>query len=360
MATTDATAPDVARAAELAALLPVALLVARDAPPEEMYGVLCERVAGLFAADTSSVIRLKGPERGVVLGVWRVAGVRGMPVNAELDFDARNSALGRMARTRRPARADSYEGSTGELPLLMKASGLRSSLAAPVLVHGELWGALVAATGSAQPFPPGSEERLLPFAELIGQSVANAEARRRLVASADEARRGLERALHEGPQQHLLALSLKLRVAYGQAPPGSDLAHLIEDALTEAAATGTALGDLARSLHPTVLKERGLAAAVQALAARAGVPVALRELPARRFGATAETTAYAVVAEVLAGVDSGEASVVVADRGRRLHVEVCGRIGTTDLRDLSQRVAAIGGRLDVEADAVRARIPVAS
>jgi GAF domain-containing protein len=341
---------------QLAALHRVALTVARDAPPDEVFAVVTEQAAGMLSSEASGVLRFLGEERAVVLGAWIRPGTRGLPVNAELDFDARNSALGRMRLTRQPARADSYEESSGELPLIMRASGLRSSLAAPVIVHGDLWGALVVATAGEQPLPPGTEARLPPFAELVAQALINAEARRGLVTAGDEARRELERALHKGPKQQLLSLQLKLRVALGKAPPGSEQAALIEDALAEATAAGASLTELARGLHPAVLMERGIAAAVQALAARAAVPVFMRELPARRFDTTAETTAYAVVAAAVAGSKSSEVVVAVADRGHQLLVEVAG--GSCDLRTLTERVAAVGGRLEVGEAAVRAVIPV--
>ncbi|MEA2247189.1 MAG: hypothetical protein QOH46_1718, partial [Solirubrobacteraceae bacterium] len=184
----------------------------------------------------------------------------------------------------------------------------------------------------------------------------------------DEARRRLERELHEGTQQHLLALTLKLRVARGRAPAGSEIAGLLNDALAEAELANTSLRDLARALYPIVLTQRGLTAALQALTARAGVPVRLLEHPRRRFPPPAESTAYFVVADALAVARSHatEVTVLVGDRGDQLVVEVRDD-GVADpgerMPGLADRVAAVGGRLRVDAlqdggSLVRAEVPV--
>ena len=82
-------------------------------------------------------------------------------------------------------------------------------------------------------------------------------------------RRRLERALHEGAHQHVVALALKLRVALGRAEPDSAEAEVLRDLLADAMEANNELSELARELHPAVLSERGLAAALQALGARA-------------------------------------------------------------------------------------------
>jgi signal transduction histidine kinase len=359
-----------AEAERTAALLQIATLIARDAPEEVLFAAVAEHAARRLGTEAASVFRYVGDERAVVVGVWRERGSRGLPVNAELDFHARNSALGRVRRTRRPARADSYEGHTGELPVVMRAIDVRASVAAPVMLGDEVWGAIAASTTRAQPLPPGSEHRLVDFTDLVGLAVANAEARRRdaasrvrLVEAGDEARRRLERDLHEGVQQHLLALTLKLRLAHGRVEPGSELAGLLEDALDEAQVANAALRELARGLYPIVLSERGLGAALQALTARAAVPVSLLELPRRRFGALAEATAYFAVADALAAAtraDAAEVAVLIGDRGDRLVAEIRAGVAVEPPAGLAERVAAVGGRLTVDdGDSVlRAEIPV--
>ncbi len=361
------------------ALLRIARLVAAEARHDVLFAAVSEAVGPLLGVQAASVLRFVGDERAVVVGVWREGGKRGLPVNAEVDFDRRNSALGRAHSTRRPARVDNYEGARGELPLMMKLIDVRSSVAAPVLVGGEPWGAVVVSTTEPEPLPADSEERLAEFAGLVGLALANGESRRRLadsrrriVEAADESRRRLEHDLHEGAQQHLVALTLKLRVARARASP--ELAELLDDALVDALETNVALSDLARALHPAVLTERGLNAALQALAARVAVPVHLRELPGRRFPPMVETTAYVVVCDVLANVvehaHATEARVAVADGGDMLRVEVSDDgiggarlIAGRGLRNLADRAAAVGGGLEVESPRgegtiVRVDIPV--
>jgi signal transduction histidine kinase len=357
-----ATGPDVERAEALAALNRVAMLVARAAPLESVFHTAGEQSATLLGGASGAVLRFLGDERAVVLSIWREPGSRGFPVNAELDFQGPHSALALARSTRRAARLDSFDG-PGELPLYMRASGARAAVAAPVLVegHDEVWGALAVARNREEAFPPAAEQRLVPLAELVAQAVENSEARRRLVQAADESRQRLERELHEGAQQHLLALTLKLRLSHERAEEGSLLAQLLAEAITDANEASAALDDLGRSLHPAMLAERGLAPALQALAARAAIPVHLREVPARRFHATTEATIYGVVVDGVRSADC-EVEVSVADRGDRLHVELRGCAGT-GLEDAIDRVAALGGHLEVgpvagDDTVVRATVPV--
>jgi signal transduction histidine kinase len=354
-----------------AALLAVARLVAECAPEDVVFAAVCEQVAHTTGASATSVLRYVGDERAIALGTWRQGGSRGVPVNAELDFDHTNSALGRVRVTRRPARAEGYDRLHGELPALMQAIGLRATVAAPILLGDEPWGAIVASTSADEPLPPESEPRLVEFAELVALAVASADERRRLaragvhaVEANDASRRRLERGLHEGAHQHLVSLALKLRVARTHAT--GQAAELLDDALAEAMAATVALRDLSRSLHPAMLSERGLPPALLALAARSDVPVHLRELPGRRFAPVVETTAYKLAAEALAEATAAgatEVGVRVGDRGEAVVVKVTDD-GRPDgrpreaVRELGARVVALGGALEAGAGVVRATLPL--
>jgi signal transduction histidine kinase len=318
------------------------------------FSEVAHNAAAILGAEAAGVLRFLGEERGVIVGVWRAGGTRGMPVNAEVDFDRRDSAIGRARSTGAPARMDSYKGRRGELPVVMDSIGLRSSVAAPILLEAGPWGAVVVATAREEPLPAESEQRLGALAELLARAVAGGEARRaledsrqRVAEGADQARRQLERELHEGPHQLVLALTLKLRVARSQAENGSKLAGLLDDAIAGATETDAALRDLARRMFPVILRERGLAAAVQAVAVRAAVPVHLRRLPSRRFPAMVEASAYFAIAGALASA-AGEASVVVADEGDRISIEVRDAGGGALAGSDGERVAAAGGSLVVE------------
>src|SRR5688500_5298066 len=164
---------DIQVVSEQAALLRVAVLVARAAPQRELFAAVAEEAARALAVDAGAVLRYVGEERAVVVGSWRADGKRTMPVNAELDFGRTTSALGLVRSRRRPARVAGYENARGELPIVMKSIGMRASVAAPVLAGGEVWGALVASATDEAALPAGSEQRLTGLAELVTQALAN-------------------------------------------------------------------------------------------------------------------------------------------------------------------------------------------
>jgi PAS domain S-box-containing protein len=181
----------------------------------------------------------------------------------------------------------------------------------------------------------------------------------RIVQAADAARRRIERDLHDGAQQRLLALALEVRLARSRldADPAQAGPFLerVGDELTEAS---TELRELARGIHPAVLTERGLGPALTALAGRAAVPVEILELPQGRLSAALETTAYFTVAEALTNVTKyaqathATVSAVVDDGALVVEVRDDGVGGArasagSGLSGLADRVAACDGTLDV-------------
>ncbi len=186
--------------------------------------------------------------------------------------------------------------------------------------------------------------------------------RARLVAAGDEARRRLERNLHDGAQQRLVALSISLRLAQAKAERDpAETKRLLEQASQDLALALDELRELARGIHPAVLTDRGLAAALETLVARAPVPVELTT-PRERLPAPIEAAAYYVVAEAVTNaVKHAEASgidVTVTVPNGRVVVEVCDDgvggadpTGGTGLSGLADRVAALDGTLRVESDA---------
>jgi signal transduction histidine kinase len=197
--------------------------------------------------------------------------------------------------------------------------------------------------------------------------------RARLVVAADEARRRLERNLHDGAQQRLMSLLLSLRLARAKARRDPAVADLLDGAVAELAEALEELRELARGIHPEILTRRGLAAALNVAAERAPVPVDV-DVPAARFAEAVEAAAYYVVSEALANVakyaGASRASVRVRATGGRLEVEVSddGAGGAdnsrgTGLRGLEDRVAALDGSFSIESPAgggtrVRAEIPL--
>jgi hypothetical protein len=200
------------------------------------------------------------------------------------------------------------------------------------------------------------------------------DARARVIAAGDAERRRLERDLHDGAQQRLVSLALTLRIAEQRAAKGDgDAVELVRQAGEEAGLALSELRDLARGIHPAILTNRGLAAALDDLAARATVPVEIVAAPAERLPDTVEAAAYFFVSECLANVgkhaQASGATVSVTVSGGALVVEVTDDgIGGVDLRGsgiqgLQDRVGASGGRLQVVSPAgqgtrMRAEIPL--
>jgi signal transduction histidine kinase len=196
----------------------------------------------------------------------------------------------------------------------------------------------------------------------------------RLVAAADRERRRLERDLHDGAQQRLVSLSVRLRLLASGLVPGSEAGGLLADARTELAAALQELRDLARGIHPAVLSDRGLPAALEGLTARAPLPVELLVELNGRPPEQVEVAAYYLVSEALTNTlkhsDATTAGVSVARRGTQLVVEVADdgaggadRVTGSGLRGLTDRIEALGGRLEVSSSAgagttLRAEIPL--
>jgi signal transduction histidine kinase len=198
--------------------------------------------------------------------------------------------------------------------------------------------------------------------------------RARIVAAGDEERRRLERNLHDGAQQRLVSLSLSLRLAQTQLHRSPEMAEqLLESARDELAQALEELRELARGIHPAILTDRGLDAALEALASRAPLPVEI-ERPPTSLPAPVEAAAYYVVSEALANVakyaDASEVRVSVDQMNGSAQVEVSDDgIGGADpakgsgLRGLADRIAALNGTLVVESEpgrgtTIRAEIPL--
>src|SRR5215213_2158431 len=139
-------------------------------------------------------------------------------------------------------------------------------------------------------------------AELRAQTHELRGSRARLVAVGDAERRRLERDLHDGAQSRFAGVALHLRLAQRKAPPDSELAQMLEAAIGELHAGIEELRELARGIHPAVLTQRGLEAALESLAGRAALPVELRVTLDRRLPSPVETAAYFAVSEALANV----------------------------------------------------------
>lgn len=218
---------------------------------------------------------------------------------------------------------------------------------------------------------PGENERLRARVSDL------TETRARVVDAADAERRRIERDLHDGAQQHLVSLAMNLGRARAKFEDDPEAAReLIARAHEEAKDSIAALRDVVRGVHPAVLTDRGLDAALSALAARSPVPVTLRVDISGRCGPTAEAIAYFVVSEALTNAarhaDARRIEVHVEREGDRLLVAVAddGRGGAADrpgggLSGLRDRVAAVDGTFHLDSPAgagttVSVEVPCAS
>jgi signal transduction histidine kinase len=255
--------------------------------------------------------------------------------------------------------------------------------AIPVRHQGELLGVIGVRKPQGEALKPAEAKLLEDLASQGGLVLRNVRlieelkmSRQRLVTAQDEERRRLERDLHDGAQQRLVAISLALRMASGMVDPEKDPS--VRDRLDMASdELGRALSELrefARGIHPAILTDRGLVPALRALAERSTVPTTVEGMVEGRLPAAVEAAAYFVVSEALANVgkySKATAVTVRADQVERvLNVEVTDDgIGGADpsrgsgLRGLGDRVAAVDGTLEVdsppgEGTRLNVRIPI--
>jgi PAS domain S-box-containing protein len=364
-------------AAEQAALQRVATRVAGNAPPEQVFQLVTEEVCRLLGLRTAVLHRFEGGRRSTVVGKFGAPTGR-FELGNSIEIET-GSAL-QVAETGAPARSD-YSQLTGAGAVELRELGFCGSVGVPITVAGTTWGALVVALKEDETLPLETEHRLQAFAELVALAVASADARDALAASrlriveaGDTERRRLERNLHDGAQQRLVALAVGLRLAQAKlrsSPDDADrllqsLAGELGDALTE-------LRELAQGIHPAVLAERGLAPALEVVAARAPLAVRLDVDLSERLPEQVETAAYYTVSEALANVvkhaEASVASVRVSCDGGQIVVEVADDgVGGADaelgsgLRGLRDRVETLDGELLVESPpgrgtVVRAELP---
>jgi signal transduction histidine kinase len=198
--------------------------------------------------------------------------------------------------------------------------------------------------------------------------------RARLVEAGDAERRRLERDLHDGAQSRLVALAVKLRLARMKASDQPEVEAILDESSAELQASLDELRELARGIHPAVLTDRGLGAALESLASRAPLPVQIAGAPPDELPPTVTTAIYFVVSEALTNVAkyarASSATVAVRRAADTVVVEVSDDgVGGADiasgsgLRGLSDRVATLDGRLELdsqpgEGTQVRAEIPV--
>ena len=169
---------------EQAALRHVATLVAQGAEPTAVFDAVCEVTGRLVGAASVNLAQFTPDEMNLTRAGWSERGTH-VPPGTRLPLDGESiNALIRQSHA--PARVDSYEGRSGRLAARLRELGIRSEVGAPVVVDGEVWGALIAGTDQAGPLPPGTEGRVAGFADLVATAIANADAHEELKLLADE------------------------------------------------------------------------------------------------------------------------------------------------------------------------------
>jgi GAF domain-containing protein len=346
-------------AAEQAALRRIATHVAQGRLPEEIFSAVADEVAAAMGA-VAAVARFDEEGRSVV--ITGISEETGAPIGTRLELTD-GMASAEVHRTGRPARVDGYDWSarSGPAAEVARRFGIASQVATPIVVEGHLWGTMVA-IGQAR-LAEDVEQRMERFTELLATAIANAESKhelaaslRRIVSAGDEARRRIERDLHDGIQQRLIALSFRAR-AMTRRPPGelpglaAELSEGLKDASDE-------LREISRGIHPTILTEAGLGPALRALARRSDVPVDVDVSLDERLPGPVEAAAYYIASEALTNVakhahanvveliaahDDGILTLVVRDDG----------IGGVDatrgsgILGLTDRVEALGGTISI-------------
>jgi signal transduction histidine kinase len=369
-------------AEEQAALRRVATLVAEGASANTVFDAVAAEVERLLDADQVSLSRYE-PGDEITVVAHRGVGAADVTPGTRVRHDGQ-SATATVRRTERPSRIEYPEDGHGTIAELARGLGVRTAVGAPVVVEGRLWGVVQASWSHEEPPPPDTEDRMAQFAELLDTAIANAESRAelmasraRVVAASDQARRRFERDLHDGVQQRLVALTLKLQVADGMAPRDN------EGLVVQLAEVGEGLREvfddlreLARGIHPAVLSNGGLAPALRALARRAAVPVKLDLAVDGRLGEHIEVGAYYVVSEALTNAAKHsqasrvEVSVQAHDGVLELTIDDDG-VGGADpargsgLTGLADRVAALGGTIAIASQpdrgtSLRVELPLAS
>jgi PAS domain S-box-containing protein len=341
---------------EHAALRRVATLVAQGHDADELFEAVAVEVGQLLNADATRLLRYREDGTATVVGSYGASDAE-IGIGSNLSRD-HGLLWGRVAQSPVPA------------------------VAAPIVVSRHPWGAIVAAWKHPDMAGGDTEVRMAQFTELVATAVANAESsaelaasRGRIVATADEARRRIERDLHDGAQQRLVSTVMVLKLLRRElGDADGPIVELVEEALTNAQRGMDEVRELARGIHPRILSSGGLGPALKTLALRSHIPVTV-DVPAdARWPENVEVTAYYVASEALTNAvkhaDASNVRITVDADDRRILLAIRddGAGGADPSRGsgligLRDRVAALGGTLVVHSEpgfgtVLTARIPV--
>jgi PAS domain S-box-containing protein len=343
---------------EQAALRRVATVVARGGAPSDVLNAVAAEVAAFLDADLTLIGRY---EPDATLSYLAAAGTQASRLADRLTLGGDNLASN-ILRSGQPE-SISYDAASGPIGAFACTLGLQCGVGAPIVVDDRIWGAMLAGWNEPRETSSDTVDRISEITELVGAAIANAESRTafvesraRVVAAGDDTRRQIERDLHDGAQQRLVTLALKLRSHQSTIP--APLAELFADVGSGLGEILDELRELSRGIHPSVLSTSGLGPALSALARRAPLPVEVNVEVPRRPPERIEVAVYYIVAEALTNVAKhAQASDVVVDvqgidRVVRVSVSDDG-VGGADpsrgsgLLGLRDRIDALGGTMSL-------------
>jgi signal transduction histidine kinase len=341
----------------------VATLVAQGGRSDDIFAAVTAEVGRIIGMPAVSVVRYEADGTATELASFSPQGPL-FPIGRRWSLDGTN-VLRMVRASGEPARIDDYSHLRGEIAVSVRDSGLRSTVGTPIVVADRVWGAMV--VSGTERLPDDTESRLAEFTELLATSIAKAQSeselaasRRRIVAAADDTRRQIERDLHDGTQQRLVALGLAVRAAEANLPPEhegvreelSNVALGLADAVED-------LQELSRGIHPAILSKGGLGPAIHTLALRSPVRIDLNVATEERLPEPLEVAAYFVASEALANVskhaDASQVKISLARRDGTLWLSVRddGKGGAdfgkgSGLVGLQDRVEALGGTIRID------------
>jgi signal transduction histidine kinase len=353
-------------AEEQAALSRVATLIAKEDPPETVFAKVAEETGRLLGGVECTLVQANDDGSATSVGSWGDSILAVFPVGTRFVPDSEGDGVAAVVlRTGKPFRIDDYAAVADPVARGALDRGIESAVGSPIVVGGTLWGAIFV-TGTER-FPPDTELQLARFTDLTATAVSNAAARSELIASrarivtaGDEERRRIERNLHDGIQQRLLALGLDIQAVQARIPRDDEgtregigaIVHEIESVLEDVRV-------LSQGLHPALLSRAGLGPSLKALARRSPIPVEVNVALAERPPAPIETAVYYVISEAIANAikhsEASMISVAVAGEAEGLRASVAddgvggARLGAgSGLIGLADRIDALGGRLTLE------------
>jgi signal transduction histidine kinase len=334
--------------------------------PSEVYSAVAEEMVRCLDCDGAAVVRYEPDGSAVLIAASAKPGSAYPPVGERMPFDDDN-LLTWILQTGRAARHDDIGRADGPVVVRVREFGIRSGVGAPVVVNGRVWGAAIVSSKQHEPLPPDTEKRVSDFADLVATAIANAASRAeliasraRIVAAADNARRRIERNLHDGVQQQLITLVLEARMAEASVPAElDDLKQQLELLVSGLKEVHRDLQEISRGVHPAVLSQGGLPGALMALGRRSAIPVTFDVAVDRRLPESAEVAAYYVVAEGLANAakHSRASEVTVSANAEDANLCLCvqdngtggAQVGKgSGLIGLFDRVEALGGQVRID------------